>query len=276
MTLLVINQNLSAQNDDAIFLYGEFKDNSTVYLYADNVNVRESPSTSSKVITKLPIASKVIINGKSEKLLTVNGYKTCWYEIGFVKNGKKQNGYVWGGFLSAVTMSAKNAAGEEVTFLYAITGFTEDKGFDSGMKAVVNGKIFSSLTFKPMYTDMTSGIYNYNIDGKIKGNKGLKNISKIIVLSFIYPACGYTNGDIHIYWTGNQLIYGIESPMVSEAGIFYFSTELIYPDDEGGEDGKLIKKVINESYDETGNTAEKSVKKLLYKWDGSKLVDLNE
>ncbi len=271
--LLFVSNILFAQENDGIFNYGKFSENSEVYLFSDNVNIREKPTSSSKVIANLPIASKVNVISETEETYIVNGYTTCWYKISFEKEGKTLKGYIWGGFLSAVTLSTKNDLDENLTFVYGISGYTDGKGYMSTIKAVVNKKIISSLSFPPMYTDFNNEGYSYNINGKITGNKGLNNVKKIIVLSFLYPACGYTNGDINIFWNETDLIFGIEAPKVSEAGIFHFSTEIIYPNDEGGKSGQVIKKIDNESYDEEGNIAEKSTKMVRFKWNGEKLIE---
>jgi thioredoxin-related protein len=264
---------LIAQNDGGIFNYGEFVENSDVYLFADNVNIREKPSTAAKVIANLPVATQVKIISKTKEKFIVNGYNTCWYEINFKKDGKIKTGFIWGGFLSVVTFQVKGKTGEDVMFVYGITDFTDEKGFNSALKAVVKGKIVKSIGFPPMDTFSEKGEYYYNISGKVAGDKGLKNIEKMIFLSFLYPACGYVNGDIVIFWTGSDLIFGVEAPHVSEAGVFHFETELIFPDDEGGMDGYVIKKVNNESYDEEGNISEKSTKIFKLIWDGQKLAE---
>jgi len=269
---LSLNNILLAQEDNEIFQFGEFIENSDAYLFADNVNIRETPSTKAKVVANLSIATPVKVISKTDDTLTVNGYNTCWYKISFDKNGSKKTGYVWGGFISAVTTTTTNDSGNKVYFLYAITEYSEEKRFTSTIKAVIDGKIVSSVSFSPEHTDQLKGIYGYDISGKIMSNKGLDDVKKIVVISFLYPACGYSNGDDIVFWNGKELIYGTESPKVSEAGIFNFSSELIFPTDQGGKPNMIIRKEESITYDEEGNVSSSSMKKIEYIWDGKKLV----
>ena len=272
LVLFSLNNILLAQADNGIFKYGEFLENSDAFLFADNVNIRETPSTKAKVIANLSIATPVKIISKTDDTLTVNGYNTYWYKISFDKNGSKKTGYVWGGFISAFTTTTTNDSGNNVCFLFTITEYSEKIGFTASLKAVVNGKIVSTVSFKPHDTDQNNGIYSYDIDGKIMSNKGLENVKKIIVISFLYPACGYSNGDVIVFWNGKNLIYGTEAPSVSEAGIFNFSSELIYPTDLEGKPNKVIRKEETVNYDDEGNISSNSMKKIEYIWDGKKLV----
>lgn len=273
LLLLLICYILQAQTEDVIFRNGKFEENSVVYLYADNVNIREKPSTNSKVIANLSIATKVKVISKSDETYTINGYNTYWYLVSFEKDGNKQTGFVWGGFLSAVSYTTTNDSGEIVYFLFAISGYSKEASFSSTLKAVINGKIVSSIAIQPEETDQYDGNYGYDISGKIMGNKGLDNIKKIIVITFSYPACGYTNGDVVVLWNGKDLIYGCESLKVSEAGIFSFSTELIFPSDQGGKANRIIRKEETIQYDEEGNEQSKTMKKITFIWNGYKLIE---
>lgn len=77
-----------------------YSDRSTLYIFSDQVNVRQSPSTRSSIITQLPIGWSVTNIAYTENYVPkdrIKGYEDIWYHVkGLDKNGKAFHGYVWG------------------------------------------------------------------------------------------------------------------------------------------------------------------------------------
>ena len=117
--------------------------------------------------------------------------------------------------------------------------------------------------------------YEHSIAGKLLDNSGFASLENIIVLSFFYEACGYTNGDILLFWNGKQLTYGTIGISVSEAGVFHDYFDFYLPNHIDGTPNYLIH---IQSYDEYGEgcyeRVETNIK--LFHWDGKKLKMVTE
>ena len=86
-----------------IFIYDEYNDNtyqegSFQYLIADDVNIRNYPSTASSIIANLPIATRLRIIEMSTERYTYNNISFPWYKVSFIVNHREKIGYVVGGF----------------------------------------------------------------------------------------------------------------------------------------------------------------------------------
>lgn len=272
--LVLIPLTATAQEKYAIYNAGTFSTGETAFLFADKVNIRSTPDTAKKnIIANLPISHKVEIQEKVNQSYTMNGFKSNWYKIKFIDKGTTKTGYIWGGLLSIVSLLIEEEE-SETYFLTGITKFSKSTGLKAKMRVVLNNKILSSTEFSPLYFDIYDGSYNYSVAGTICGNKGFSRIKKIITLSFEYGACGYPNGDIIFIFDGKKIFTGIKSQHVAEAGIFHFSTQLIFPRDKGGKKDKLIKIETTENFDEEKKDYVVAKKeKKIFTWNGTRFIE---
>lgn len=274
ISLLFFLTNIFAQPEYNVYDYGQFVQGSNVYLFGDNVNVRETPSIDAKIVKTLPITYPLEIIGRSETMYTLNDYTTHWYNVRFEYEGEEVTGYVWGGLISIVSYPLGSNGNE--WFLFGINRFDEEMGFWGQGRIVKDGKIVSKPDFEIIDgKDSEMGNYGHSISGFILDNAGFANLENIIILSFTYEACGYTNGSIFLFWTGKKLIYGVKGTSVSEAGVFQNYFDIYFPDQVDGSPDYLI---LIESHDEYINDRYQPIERTvwLYYWDGQKLKQVME
>jgi hypothetical protein len=254
--------------------YGEFSQGSTVYLYGDKVNVRQSPSIDANVVTTLTIGHPMEISGRSETMYTVNDYTTHWYNVRFDVEGKEMSGYVWGGLISIVSFPI-GANGSE-WFLLGVHEYDQEKGFIGQGRIMKNGKIVAQEDF-PFIGGFESskGTYSHSISGYLLDDAGFGNLENVILIDFIYEACGFANGTVVLFWTGEKLLYAIEGTSVSEAGLFHHYFNIYFPYVIEGSPNYLILVEKSEEYiDDQYERVETVVR--LYYWDGKKLNQVYE
>lgn len=273
LLLLFLPLTSAAQEKCAVYNYGKFTKGQAVFLFADRVNIRSAPDTAKKnIIANLPIGHKLKIEEVIKESYMMNGFKSNWYKVSFSNKGTPQTGYIWGGLLS-ITSTLIKEKGSKILFLAGITKFSGNSGLKAEMRVISNSTIMSRTQFSPMQFDTRDGAYNYSVSGTIGGNRGLHGVKNIITLSFLYEACGYPNGDIIFIFDGKKIFAGTESQSVAEAGVFHFSTKLVFPDDPGGQKNALIKIQTTENFDEDKKDyVVDKIEKSKFTWNGMKFI----
>jgi hypothetical protein len=273
LTILCVVTSLIAQAECAVYDYGQFVPGSTVLLFGDKVNARVQPSINAEVVATLTIGEPMQIISMAETRYTVNDYTTNWYQVAFEDEGEIKEGYIWGGLLSIVSLSLVTHDEENSdVFVFGITGFSEEKGFTGEARMAMDGNIVSRVGFDIMgHTDEEGGGYSHSISGIALGDAGFSHLDNIFVLSFLYEACGVTNGDLLLFWNGKKLSYGAQGVSISEADAFSETFQFYFPNEiEGSPDYLIHVQSYNEYYDDV--PAENTVK--LYKWNGKVLEQI--
>lgn len=246
-----------------------FQKGTETYIFGEKVNVRKTDSINSKVITVLPIATKIKILERSEKYYVNNGYKEYWYLIEY---GQAMTGYVWGGMLSL-----NYYRDGEYIFLTAVNSFSIKNGLGGETRLVKNGKLLSTVIFKPHYFDLTDPpVYGYRVFSKLYSNgKKLKNVDSVYEIGFQYEACGYPNGSVYIARIKNKLVKLLKITSVAEAGVFHYDEEIIFPDGAAGKEDRIIV-IKTEAEFDVKRSDYKVVKesKEIYFWNGMYLKKL--
>lgn len=244
LLLLVSLTNIGFAQDEYINYaqgnesYHQFKVGATSYLLADNVNVREKPSSKGAIIANLPIGTAVKIIKVSNKKLRLNGFKTNWYKVSFEAENNVSSGYVWGGLIAEGTVRGVDS---KVLFLYGIASVKkEDKGDYTSEEGIIqvrackNHQELSKIKLKSAsnYLNIHHWLGNY-------GNKGLNNVVDILEFGESAESCGGVNACNVIFWDGKNLMLAKTLYPGSDAPA-YASDRLIFPSDKGGEKGKII------------------------------------
>ncbi|HNW89908.1 MAG TPA: SH3 domain-containing protein [Bacteroidales bacterium] len=265
-----------AQADTCVYIYGKFNDGAKVFLFADKVNIREADSPNSAILCNLPIGTPMTTISRSEKSYESNGISANWYHVGFYSDGKYCTGYVWGNLISHASIPFSEN-GENCLFVCAPVSRSEEDGLKMTAKIISNGKILNSLSFTPIYTEMSgSGTFEYCLSGSRLDKSGFTGVSKIFAVSFEYGACGYANGDILFFRAGNNLVEFAKAIRVSEAGIFNVSYNYIFPQYKGGDDNTLYIEERHVEYDPDKEditiTSDVTYKRKIF-WDGKKGIE---
>ncbi len=273
-TVLFVLSSLIADPEYSVYDCGQFVSGSTVNLFGNNVNVREAPSIDAKIVQTLPIGYPAEIISKSETMYTLNDYTTHWYNVSFEYEGEISTGYIWGGLLSIVSYPLGSDSSE--LFLFCISRFDEETGFRGKGRVAKNGKVLSETDFEIIGgMDFGASNYGHSISGFLLDHAGFADLENVILLSFIYEACGFTNGGIALLWTGKELIYGVKGTSVSEAGEFHHYYDIYFPDQiEGSPDYLILVEMTDEYIDDNYQRVETHV--WLYYWDGKTLEQVYE
>lgn len=280
LALCLLTFTLQAQEQNCPFRYGEFSPESAVNFFGDKVNVRVEPSTSSALVAQKSIGSAVTVVEKSDATFTMGGYTANWYKVYFVEDQTYLSGYVYGGLLSMVTAELPRAEGKADLLLYGITSWSTEKDFMSTVRIVRDGQLLTTLDFPPISSGFfDAGVFGHGVCIAIDGNHGFKGIKNIIRISYTYEACGYENGEIFLLWDGANLTYLAKASQVTEAGVFSYTYELIFPDTEGGVPNtlKIIQEFIEtESSGDIEKVTNHEITTKPFVWDGIKVTALPE
>jgi uncharacterized protein YgiM (DUF1202 family) len=273
--LTVILSNFSALSSDG-YSYGEFKDGDTTYIFGDKVNLRETPSTSGKIIDTAQMGDEVKVVSKSEEVLQINGLEDNWYKV-FI-SGK--TAYVWGGTLSKIVLKGDfNQNKQEELLLVGIVGTGKDKTDRLlELRLIEDRKLISKVSLPTIETP-DGPKFTYSLNLSQLDNKGFKPAPRIFSAHFEYGACDYIGGDAVVFLSDNKLTYAF-STMQAGNEIGSTTSDLILPSSNGGKANQIsvitTETEMQEKLNLKTKTTEyvvksKKVTKKVYFWNGKEL-----
>jgi hypothetical protein len=254
----------------------EFEKNAVTYIFGENTNVRKSGKIEAgNIVAKLEAGRKVKILSKGSEY-TIDGFTQNWYEIEYESGGKTGTGFVWGGFLAmAFVFTDGEEKGGAGIALAGIKKYSLKEGFTGELRMCENGKIISRAEFVPhnMAGGEKQSAYTYGVSASISGPAGLAGVKNIIKVSCVYEACGYPNGSSYFAWDGKDVKYITKDEYISEAGCFHYEKKIIFPEEKGGEKGRIIVEENSSEFDEAKNDyVLKSSKKEIFEFKAGKLL----
>ena len=229
-------------------------------MYADRVNVRNSPSLDGQVLFTLAEGTPLeMIYGMSET--TLNDESGSWKIVRY--QGK--TGYIWGPLLAF--QAVRSMTDPEVLFVLGPNKNQEEVG----VKVFRNGKRIQEFTFKGLKSLHQMSRF------ESKGNKGVKGIEDLLYITYYAEACGEIGGDVMLAWDGKLLRHFFTSTSMGDGGLFEIE-EIVLPADLHGEKGSIV--VYKESgeyhYDNEqieNQTVEYFQKEIhRYRWNGERLI----
>ncbi|MCH2043327.1 MAG: SH3 domain-containing protein [Saprospiraceae bacterium] len=257
---------LSIQIVQAQLGYSSFEEGTEQYLIADDVNIRDKPTTTSGVLGNMPIGTPIKILKKMEKTSKIKGHTAPWYhvQIDHIK------GYIWGGLIASGMRSTDNG----LMFMYGVDRvekvevsqyYTEERITMQVRVAQNSGKELDKITFKGI-----TGISNSNEIEYFEQGADLEGIKRIMVIQSNGGFCGAPSGNMYVFWDGEQLHHAKNLDYGSDIPVF-FSQKFIFPMDEGGKSGKIILHEQAGEYLDDGTTEYRTNEKIPYVWTGTKL-----
>ncbi|PIB39343.1 SH3 domain-containing protein [Maribacter sp. 4G9] len=249
LTILTICLSTKAQ-EKVHCIYDDcgFEPGQTVYLFGDQVQLREAPTTNSKVLKTLSIGSPLVIQEKHENSWPYKGVDHPFYKVTY----KGVTGYVLGGLISlekkvindVVHLFGRSKAGDEDYLL--IRSLKDDGSFTEKSTRLANGQFYLSAL----------------------GSKGLPNVEGVLFVDYLAEACGVEGGGIYLFQQEGALHQVARLSQVSDAGVYYFWEEFIFPDDAHGIPGKIrYKKEMGENLDESAHWKKTSKETKILVWN---------
>lgn len=253
LTILTICFSTNAQ-EKTHCIYDDcgFEPGQTAYLFGDQVQLREAPTTTSKVLKTLSIGTPLVIQERHENSWRYKGIDHPFYKVAY----KGVEGYVLGGLIALEKKTIK-----DVVHLFGRSK-TGDEDFLLIRSIQENGHI----------TEKSTRLVNSQFYLSSLGKKGLQHIDGILFVDYLSEACGVEGGGIYLFQQEGILHQVARISQVSDAGVYYFWEEFIFPDDHHGVPGKIrYKKEIGETLNQTDTWQKTSVETKLLVWNNHNL-----
>lgn len=248
---------------------------SSGYVFTNKAYLRAAAGTKAAILDSLAFGSRIIVSEQTDKYESIRGIYAPWVKVISKNNGSSKEGYIW---LGSVAVRRLTSAG--IDFLYGIDRIEKEKKDDYEYSKFViqikaadaSGKIIDTKEFK---TDGGEAAIYTEI--KSLGNTKLANLADVVRISFGGEACGIPTYYYYYGFTGSKLLILPGKYSVGDAGVFYHSETLLFPNESGGQPGKIIKLTEEEETleEETENKKAKVKKtntKEVYSWDGQAAV----
>ena len=232
----------------------EFKVGEIAYMFGNDVKLRAQPNTDADVLSLLKIGEQIEILEQSHSKMVFDGIESPWYKI---KTADKI-GFVLGSLISLDRVNY----GDQI---YLISLKKEEH-----VLSLKTRVLSDDLEFKENVSQIAPGSFSVNVTG----NKGLENIQNIFEIDYLSESCGVNGGGIYLFYDGNDLIKAIDFTQVSDAGIYWFIEEYIFPTDKDGVKGKILyKSELGETQEnETDWTEIKTSSRRILEWNGKEII----
>lgn len=271
--------------------YGQHKENTeyniwnvkpgdTSRIYGRTANIRVEPAVTAAIQDSLPCGTKVIILSEDTIPENVKGIYAPWLKVKYSVGNASREGYLWLGMCAL-----KSFEKGSTTFLYGIEKLTAARNnlnedfvpaiWFIRVKAIDNrGNILDEKEVK------MDGVETSVSDGKLLGNMGLDNTEDVVRINFGGEACGIPTNYYYFGWTGSKFLSLPGKMEVGDAGVFYHTETFLFPKEQGGQPGKIIK--LTEEGESDGEKVDKhgepvfKIKKsrVVYVWNGKQAVKI--
>ena len=241
--------------------------------------VRKNASTNSSVLDSLQIGNPITVLSQSDNFLTLRGLTLPWVEIKYQKGNNIQKGFLWKGFIAIGDSYHKN-----VHFITSLNKKMDKKVTENNdgdkyeyLKTFYDFKIsvcdlshiiLDEKTFEHSVSD------NYYFTNSTIDNCGLKDVISIYEVVFNGEACAVPNEYKYFYWNGKKLDFLLEKYNVGDAGAYYYSEDVILPNENGGRANTIIKQIEEAvNIGDTFTSSEFQIKKSTqyFSWNGKKI-----
>lgn len=199
-----------------------FQSNEIVHLFGDNVKLRANPSSTSEVLKILKINSKVTVLSEEDNTYNYNGISWKWYKVKY----KNKTGYIIGGLLGLDQKTIGNSA-------YVISLKHQGESKELLIRLVNKNTLEYSETSFDLFNNDTFSIEAFS-------NKGLSTIKDVFLVDFVAEACGVDGGGCYFFNDGEELKKAIRFTRVADADAYWRYEKVIFPEDKGGIQGKLV------------------------------------
>jgi len=222
-------------------------------MFGDDVKFRASPDVKSEVLELLKIGTKVEVVEKTVETFLYNGIESHFYKV--KNNGK--TGYILGGLIS---LEQKESADTRYLFAYKM----EDANYSLLVRV---------LSKNNSYRELTAALGNPGIDIHLLDSKGVEGVESMLYVNNRAEACGVYGGEIYFFQTKDGLKKAFTTEIYSDAGVFWVSEKLIFPNDDDGVAGKIVYEIEQGEYgDEATNEVHVSKTSRELRWENGEIL----
>lgn len=233
--------------------YRDFESGEIVYMFGDDVRLRDAPSTRSQVLAHLSIGEKIEIIEKSYVKMEYDGTESPWYRI----KTKDKVGFVTGSLISLDRVTNGN-----LTYLVTLK--------KDGNKTYLKTRVIEKGL---QYVENISLLKTGEFSIKSLGNKGLDSLKDVFAIDYFSEACGVDGGGILLFYDGKSLIKAVDYKWVSDSDAYWIYEEYIFPEDEGGIKGKIVyKSKIGETKESKTEWVETMHTRRILEWNGREII----
>jgi len=125
------------------------------------------------------------------------------------------------------------------------------------------------LELKEIESELTTA--EFSID--LFNNRGIAGVENVLFINYLAEACGVDGGGIYFFKLKNEIKKVFEITQVSDGGIYWFSENLIFPNDEKGIPSRIVyQKEVGVYEDEETNWVEITKTSRELKWENEEIL----
>ncbi len=216
------------------------------FVFREDAALFEKPSESSGVICSPPIGAELFRLAAVDVQYEGDGMSCTWLEAFCEIDGDTCRGYIPHSWLALTDQTLFG----DTLFIFGIDTYYPDcHRFVGSARAVCRGEILWESVFYPPGGAFGGNDYRYGVASRQIDAEDY-TFSNLIMLSFLYEACGYENRNVLFVWTGSYLVLGISASTVFEAGVFHYSEEFIFPEQESPSSARIMLVTTKEEFDD--------------------------
>ncbi len=269
--------NARAQGVEHDLYIWNFQKGGFSYVFASKANVRIAPSVTAPVKDSLPAGTKLSIAEVADGLETHNGFSAPWLKVKYRTATDSAEGYIWGGLMAIAVSNYNN-----ITYLNGVHHMRSATAIESlqnpkltiGLREVIDGAVKKEITWLVPLDESFSFT-----EMKLLGNPGLENVQNVVRIMYSGEACGVP-ANYYYYGVNEKDLLPLPTKMnVGDAGVYYHSESLLFPNEKGGKPGKIVKfteetELLQEATATKKEKWKTRTKYETYIWDGQKALKI--
>ncbi|OYD44207.1 hypothetical protein CHU00_18105 [Sphingobacterium cellulitidis] len=248
----LVNSVAMAQEEPAAYvvndeynLYLTQKD-STALVFANMAYIRKEPSTKSELKDSISIGTEVkFLDDVGLNPMSLRGMYLPWQRVEYKKDNQVKTGYIWLGLLSLGHTYDKSSNN---LFMYGFawkSNEVNENYYWVETKVLDKDRQLLGTNSFPYYP----GGQSYTT-AELQKNTGLEDAKRIYSIKFLGEACGIASEYHALAWNDQGFIPLPKTSSVSDAGVFYYSEELIYPNQHKKGKDIILKRIEEGEADE--------------------------
>lgn len=262
----------SQEVENADYDFWNFQQDSPLYVFSNKAYLRSDADVNSKIIDLFPFGTKLFYKQGTKGRGIIKGIFAPWIKVSTENN---KEGFIWAGALAFAQIASNDihfVCGIDRTDKRKMKGRETRLYYVVQLKALKDNRLVNFGEWK-----IESDESNKFTEIKLLGDVKLTNLLNVVRVSFGGEACGIPMNYYYYGWTGKELLELPTKYSVGDAGVFYHSETLLFPNEPGGQANKIIKLTEEvEVFEEATETIKEKVKKSnsreVYVWDGKKAL----